>query len=529
MRRRLYFLAFIAGATLVVGCADDDSSAGPEPDATTVADTDTPAGDTDGATTDATAPGDTGANEDTESDGVAADGEASDAAPDATDAVLLDGTDDTNAPDSNDPDSSDSDSAEDPDTTPEPEPGCPATGAGLDCLFELHAEAVATCNPEVLDELALSFDRWHGRLPAWHDGEALFVSRNQALSAAGEWNGWTPGTTVTQKLCDTEFFTALATVPSGRHRYEMVLGEGDGAEWLLDPENWAFAWDNTSPFNPKGRNSILNTYDSGLGHLERPDEVLCSDALNNCRPYTTYVPPGYDAPENAERDYPVLFMHDGQNLWDDKNCCFGHTGWEINVQLDEDIPAGLVEPVVVVGFDHGGTQRADEYANPVAHGGLQEHFLEFQVTAVQPTAATYWRLDAEQTYVAGSSFGGLVSLRLAWEYPEVYRGAASLSGAFWPWLDSPPNLFSAVDSGGKIPVAIYQDYGGSEVSGSDGYWDNQTMRQKLKDLGWTEQTAPNCTSAPDALCHFHELGGEHSELAWLERTHLFLRFFFGTE
>ena len=105
-----------------------------------------------------------------------------------------------------------------------------------------------------------------------------------------------------------------------------------------------------------------------------------------------------------------------------------------------------------------------------------------QATQVQPTAGTYWRLDLSQAFVAGSSFGGLVSLRLAFEYPELYVGAASLSGAFWPWLERPPNIFTAVEAGGKIPVAIYQDHGGSELSGSDGYWDNQTMKsmQKLR-------------------------------------------------
>ena len=124
-------------------------------------------------------------------------------------------------------------------------------------------------------------------------------------------------------------------------------------------------------------------------------------------------------------------MHDGQNIFDDHECCFGHTGWEVNVALDNEIAAGHDEPTVIVGADHGGVDRNDEYGWSIAAGGKQETFMDFQVHTIEPTAAGYWRLDPARTYVAGSSLGGLISMRLALAYPDVYAGAASVSGAFW--------------------------------------------------------------------------------------------------
>src|SRR5204863_227003 len=64
--------------------------------------------------------------------------------------------------------------------------------------------------------------------------------------------------------------------------------------------------------------------------------------------------------ENAARRYPVLFMHDGQNVWDDHDCCFGHTGWEVNVALDAEIAAGRVAPVIVIAAANS-PARNDEY------------------------------------------------------------------------------------------------------------------------------------------------------------------------
>src|SRR5205085_4199266 len=147
-----------------------------------------------------------------------------------------------------------------------------------------------------------------------------------------------------------------------------------------------------------GKNSVLNTPGSGKGHVVKLARA-CSTTLNNCREVTAYYPPNYTAPENGAKAYPVLFMHDGQNLWDDHDCCFGHTGWEVNVALDAEIAAGRVEETVIVAVDHGGAARNDEYGWSESAGGKQETFMAFQLETVQPRAASLWRLDPARTYV----------------------------------------------------------------------------------------------------------------------------------
>ena len=164
-----------------------------------------------------------------------------------------------------------------------------------------------------------------------------------------------------------------------------------GSAWSLDPHDPAFAYDDFAG-NPDGRNSVLNTPDSGRGHLVTLERA-CSTALGNCRDVTAYLPPGYDGARPARRaTYPVLFMHDGQNVWDDHDCCFGHTGWELNVALDAEIAAGRVAPVIVIAAAST-TARNNEYGlSPAA----MTAFMAFQVTELQPAALAQVRWDGRK-------------------------------------------------------------------------------------------------------------------------------------
>ena len=330
------------------------------------------------------------------------------------------------------------------------------------------------------------------------------------------------GALVTRAVCGTDLHVAVADVPSGFHQYKLV--EGD--RWTLDPEAPAFAYDDFLG-NADGANSVLNTPDSGVGHLERAPAPLCSDALGRCRGMSAYVPPGYAAPEAADRRWPVLFMHDGGNVFDDHDCCFGHTGWEVNVALDAEIAAGRVEPAVVVAVDHAGEARGDEYAYPEALGGQQEAFLDFQVAVAQPAAAEVWRIDLDRAFVAGSSFGGLVSMALLYAYPDVYRGVATLSGAFWPGEGTGSNIREVIEAGGFLGVPIYLDHGGTADDGEDGYQDNREVLALLLELGWELSPGPDCRRERGALCYVHAVGATHDELAWRDRAPLFLRFLLG--
>jgi enterochelin esterase-like enzyme len=377
----------------------------------------------------------------------------------------------------------------------------------------LHDQVRATCDPGLLDQLFRDLDARVGELPLWNAGRALFVTLDEAAAPAGTWNGWSPGS-ATRRLCGTGVFTAVLAVPRGRHEYKLVSARG----WQLDRFNWAFAYDGFSG-NADGRNSVLNTHDSGLGHLVEPRDPLCSAALQSCRHMITYLPPGYAAPDRASRRYPALFLHDAQNVFDDPRCCFGHGGWEINDTLDREIAAGRVAEVIAVAFEHGGAQRLAEYG-----GELQEAFMAFQVGTVQPAAASLWRIDPARVYTAGSSLGGLISFRLAFAHPEIYRGAASLSGSFFLGEEDGTSMADIVGETGLVPLALYLDHGGTVEDGADNLPSNQRLLAALTGAGWVRGDSPDCPAGAGRLCYFHDIGATHDELAWRGRSWRFLRF-----
>ena len=394
------------------------------------------------------------------------------------------------------------------DAGPDSATGCPAGHAGDACVLGLY-DAAASCDPAAVTRFTTELAS-HGE-PLWAGGRALFVTA-QPVAVAGDFNGWQP-TITTAAFCATPVVLAVADVPSGFHTYKLV----DGQTWALDPSNPAFAYDDFTG-NPDHANSVLNTPDSGRGHLVHLDQA-CSTALGNCRDVSAYLPPGYDA---DEKPYPVLFMHDGQNIWDDHTCCFGHTGWEINVTLDSEIAAGHVRPIVVIGA--ASTQnRNNEYGLDDATTAA---FEQFQVTELQPHALAQVRWDGNKVAIAGSSLGGLMAMELALRHPDVYAEAASLSGAFWPGMDTHDALRDHFAAIGKQSLAMYLDSGGALADDSDGAADTAEIRDMAVSFGWQRADSPACTPGPDAVCYYLDAGATHDELAWKARAWRFLRFLF---
>jgi predicted alpha/beta superfamily hydrolase len=390
--------------------------------------------------------------------------------------------------------------------------GCPASFAGAPCVLALHDQAVAGCDEAVVAELRAELDARATLGPLWAGGRAL-IRTAAPVQIAGGFNNWSTTELASRAVCGSDLVVAVGNVATGYWPYKLF----DGQTWSLDPRNPAFAYDDFSG-NPDGMNSILNTPDSGRGHLVELDEA-CSTALGNCRDVTAYLPPGYASPANGATSYPVLFMHDGQNVWDDHDCCFGHTGWELNVALDTEITAGRVAPIVVIAGGNT-TARNNEYGlSPTT----MATFMQFQVMELQPAALAQVRWNQQRVAVGGSSLGGLVSMHLALAYPQTYAAAASLSGAFWPNSNA---LAGQLPTYGKQPLAIYLDHGGNVAQNSDGAADTVEVRNILDGLGWQVSTSPSCAPTSDAICYHSEPGATHDELAWKARTWRFLRFLF---
>lgn len=409
------------------------------------------------------------------------------------------------------------------DTTPEdvhhsdgPDGSLPACDTA--CLIETVDTQRSSCNPEALALLVSRLRLRDGAWAMWDDGRALFVAE-EAGSVAASFNGWEPSIQY-DRLCNTSLWVARTTVTGGFHAYKIVR---DG-RFILDAHQRAFVFDDFEG-NSDRKNSVLNTHDSGRGHLEMLSEEVCSEALMNCRRVMAYVPPGYTSPD-APTEYPVLYVHDGQNVWDEPGCCFTG-GWDLAGTADREITSGRAVPFVIVSADHAGIGRNPEYGFDETDGGFQQAFMRFQVEQLQARAEETWRIDPDSRFVMGSSLGGLISYRLVFAYPSAYKGAASLSGAFWPGQKNMTDMLSRLRAGTRINMSLYLDHGGTFDQGGDGLEDSVAVRDQLVSMGWVQSNAPTCSYSSTALCYFHEPGAQHTESAWRGRAQYPIRFFFG--
>jgi predicted alpha/beta superfamily hydrolase len=160
--------------------------------------------------------------------------------------------------------------------------------------------------------------------------------------------------------------------------------------------------------------------------------------LERERTVRVYLPDDYD--ENSEKRYPVLYMHDGQNLYKDEDAGYGMS-WGISDFLNEsDIE------IIVVGIDCNteGYKRLDEYSPwkssamskvfPVSEdeiGGEGKEYIDYIVNELKPMIDRKYRTISEETSMAGSSMGGLISTYAACMYPHIFKRIASVSPAYW--------------------------------------------------------------------------------------------------
>ena len=183
-------------------------------------------------------------------------------------------------------------------------------------------------------------------------------------------------------------------------------------------------WKDDYPDKPKPNTASVNV------HII--DTAFYMPQLNRYRKIWIYLPPSYKQAKN--KTYPVLYMHDGQNLFNVQTAAF-ETEWGVDECLDT-LAAQLNKECIVVGIDNGGDKRMTEY-NPyddAKYGkGEGKQYIEFVATTLKTYIDKNYRTqkDAKHTFIAGSSVGGLISLYALVEYPDVFGGAGVFSPAFW--------------------------------------------------------------------------------------------------
>ncbi|HEX8269542.1 MAG TPA: alpha/beta hydrolase-fold protein [Flavobacterium sp.] len=221
-----------------------------------------------------------------------------------------------------------------------------------------------------------------------------------------------------------------------------------------------------------------------------------SPQLGYIKKIWVYLPKGYAL---SSKKYPVIYMHDAQNLFDKNTSYSGE--WNVDETLDS-----LNAEVIIIGIEHGNEKRLDEltpFPNEKYGGGKADDYLKFIVNTLKPTIDSRYRIkiSAKNTAIAGSSLGGLVSYYATLKYPEVFGKAIIFSPSFWFSED----IYSFAKNKKKIKSKVYFLAGDKE---SD---DMVSDLEKMYTLLGTKRCGCLHLSKKTIIS-----GGQHNEKLWRE-------------
>lgn len=219
-----------------------------------------------------------------------------------------------------------------------------------------------------------------------------------------------------------------------------------------------------------------------------------------------------------DRALPLLLMHDGQNLFDGDLSYVHDSTWRVGETADEEIAAGRVEPLIIVGVGNAGTERMAEYTptpDTRLGGGRGPLYARLLVEEVLPLVAARYPLLAGpgNTGIAGSSLGGLISLAIALRYPQRFGKVGVVSPSLW-W-DDQAILKDVRSLPEHLPLRIWLDMGMAE--GARHVHNTDVLAHLLEGRGWQADADLLYRIYPDAV---------HNEDAWAARLPEILRFLF---
>jgi predicted alpha/beta superfamily hydrolase len=220
--------------------------------------------------------------------------------------------------------------------------------------------------------------------------------------------------------------------------------------------------------------------------------------LNTTKKIWMYLPKNYDA---TKKKYPVIYMHDAQNLFDAKTSFVGE--WNVDEKLDS-----LNAQVIVVGIEHGGEKRMSEltpYKHPKYGGGDADNYLDFIVKTLKPEIDAKYRTKTNEknTGIMGSSLGGLVSYYAILKYPDVFGKAGIFSPSFW---FNRKEIIEFTNTIPKLKTKIYflcgDNEGDADMITDLNQIDNLISEKRCECKNLTKKTIVK--------------GGQHNEKLWLD-------------
>jgi predicted alpha/beta superfamily hydrolase len=245
-----------------------------------------------------------------------------------------------------------------------------------------------------------------------------------------------------------------------------------------------------------------------------------SSFLPSDRDLLVYLPPGYD--HELQRYYPVLYLNDGQNLFDGATSFVPGQEWRVDETAEDLITRGVIQPIIIVGIYNTGMARMDEYTptpDPrMGRGGKADLYARMLVEELKPFIDSHYRTqrDPVHTALGGSSLGGLLSLYVGVTHPQVFGKLAVMSPSVW-W-DRRTILRNVRRLRNKPALHVWLDIGTAEGNRPARILaDVRTLRDVMVRKGWQQG---------QDLCYVEDDGAGHNENAWAARVGGMLMFLF---
>jgi len=250
----------------------------------------------------------------------------------------------------------------------------------------------------------------------------------------------------------------------------------------------------------------------------RLHKAIPSRFSKESRDIIVYLPPEYNS--GTDTRYPVLYLHDGQNLFDAATAFAGNE-WGLDELAEDLISSGEIEPLIIVGIYNMGTQRMAEYTHVRdrrGRGGRAKQYAKLIVEDLKPFIDSEYRTlsNAANTALGGSSLGGLVTLYLGLRRPDVFGKLIVMSPSVW-WANR-AILREIKMLKNRLPQKIWVDIGTCEGANPEHcVQDARMLRDALLAKGW---------KLDEDLRFVEDEGAGHNEKAWGFRMAEALKFLF---
>lgn len=256
------------------------------------------------------------------------------------------------------------------------------------------------------------------------------------------------------------------------------------------------------------------------GNIEKI-EGFESRILGNKRNLIVYLPPDYS--KDTTKKYPVVYMHDGQNIFDGMTSYIPNQEWRADETAEMLIQAGIIEPIIIVGIDNGGMERGNEYLptkfkmgqNEV--GGKADKYGQMLTDEIMPLVNEKYRTltGPENTGLIGSSFGGIITSYLGITHPEIFGRLGVCSPSVWVDNQVMLTLVQPITKKKVRRPRVWVDCGGKE--GVEMVRGARELYAAYTKAGWKPGNEIRLAIEQNA---------EHNEVAWARRLPSILTYLF---